>query len=59
MKNFALTERMRLEFQADAFNAFNHTQFSGISTGFFNANFGTVTGARTAREMQLGLKMRW
>ena len=59
MKNFAFSERMRLELQADAFNAFNHTQFAGISTGFFNANVGTVTSARTAREMQLGLKLRW
>lgn len=59
MKNFVITERVRLEFQGDAFNAFNHTQFSGFGNGFHNLNFGVVTSARPAREMQLGLKLRW
>ncbi len=32
-KNFSMTERAHLEFRIDAFNAFNHTQFSGINSG--------------------------
>ena len=47
------------KFQGDAFNAFNHTQFSGFGTSFYAANFGIVTSARAAREMQLGLRLRW
>jgi len=31
-KEFAFTEKTRLQFRADAFNAFNHTQFSGINS---------------------------
>ncbi len=30
-KEFAVKERYRLQLRADAFNAFNHTQFSGIN----------------------------
>lgn len=31
-KNFRVTERVGLELRADAFNVFNHTQFSGINS---------------------------
>lgn len=58
-KHFRIGEHKRLEVQADAFNAFNHTQFSAIGTGFYGANFGQATAARTAREFQLGMKLRW
>jgi hypothetical protein len=30
-KSFSVKERMRFQFRVDAFNAFNHTQFSGIN----------------------------
>src|SRR5262249_14455525 len=30
-KQFALKERIRLQLRADAFNVFNHTQFSGVN----------------------------
>ncbi len=50
-KSFSIKERARLELRADAFNAFNHTQFSGINStlNFSNANavsggvFGTLS----------------
>ena len=32
-RNVHLTERAHLEFRVDAFNVFNHTQFSGINSG--------------------------
>jgi hypothetical protein len=53
----------RVEFRADAFNTWNHTQFKGdinnggISTNFGAGNFGAVTGAFDPREFQLGLKL--
>ena len=31
-KSFSFTERSRLELRVDAFNAFNHTQFSGVNS---------------------------
>ncbi len=62
-KNFAFTERFRLQFSAEAFNAFNHTQFEGnadtggISTNFGAGDFGQVKSAYDGRQLQLGLKL--
>jgi hypothetical protein len=62
-KNFAFTERFRMEFRVDAFNAFNHTQFKGdannggIGTSLGSGNFGQVTSAFDGRQLQLGLKL--
>jgi hypothetical protein len=62
MKNFAVTERFRMEFRAEAFNAWNHTQFEGnsntggISTNFGASDFGQVKNAYDGRQWQLALK---
>jgi hypothetical protein len=65
VKNFAIREPMKLQFRAEMYNAFNHTQFSGVdSTSRFdaqglpitNSTFGQVTSARTPRQMQLALR---
>jgi hypothetical protein len=60
-KNIAVTEAIRLQFRAEFFNFFNHTQFSGISAGLPATNtastFGQVTGVAPARITQLGLKL--
>jgi hypothetical protein len=63
LKNFAVTERFHMEFRAESFNAFNHTQFKGdknnggIGTSFGASNFGQVTSAFPGREFQLALKL--
>jgi Carboxypeptidase regulatory-like domain len=64
-KNFVISESRgsRIEFRADAFNMWNHTQFKGdinnggISTSLGSSNFGQVTNAFDAREFQFGLKL--
>jgi hypothetical protein len=64
-KNFLISESRgsRVEFRADAFNTWNHTQFKGdinnggISTSEGSSNFGAVTAAFDPREFQLGLKV--
>src|SRR6202034_10218 len=33
-KTFQLYERLHLEFRGDAFNAFNHTQWTGVNTQY-------------------------
>lgn len=42
-KTFRLTERVGLELRADAFNVFNHTQFSGINSTLNFAVLNPVT----------------
>jgi Carboxypeptidase regulatory-like domain/TonB-dependent Receptor Plug Domain len=39
-KTFAIKERARLQFRIDAFNVFNHTQFSGVNS---TLNFTSIT----------------
>jgi hypothetical protein len=64
-KNFVISESRgsRVEFRADAFNTWNHTQFKGdinnggISTNVNSSNFGQVTNAFDPREFQLGVKL--
>jgi hypothetical protein len=58
-KSFLFSESRgsRLEFRAEFFNAFNHTEFNNISTTFTNSNFGAITSAHDPREIQLGLKL--
>lgn len=58
-KSFLFSEERgsRLEFRAEFFNAFNHTEFNSIDTGFKDGNFGAITSAHDPREIQLGLKL--
>lgn len=65
-KNFALTERAKLQFRWELYNAFNHTQFSGLDTGArfdpktgeqVNTRFGQCTAARAPRLMQFALRL--
>jgi len=80
-KTFSIKEDVRLQLRADAFNVFNHTQFSGINSTInftsltnstptnlpFNADgtlrdkngFGTVSGARDPRIMQLVVRLQF
>jgi carboxypeptidase family protein len=37
MKNFAVTERLKLQFRADLFNLFNHPNFAGPDAGICSA----------------------
>jgi len=56
-KNFYITERTRLQVRCDMFNAFNHTNFSGISTDINSASFGRLTSTRGARTIQFNARL--
>jgi hypothetical protein len=51
-KTFAVTEAVHFQLKADAFNALNHTNLSGLVTSINSGSFGQLTSA-TARTMQL------
>ena len=55
-KTFAVTERVRAQFRAEALNAFNTPQFNGLaSSSIDNASFGKITSALGfPRLVQLG-----
>lgn len=55
-KTFTFTERMHLQFRAEFFNAFNHTNPNGPNTTLGAAAFGQISGAKEAREGQGSLK---
>jgi hypothetical protein len=63
-KSFTVHEEMHFEFRAEAFNVFNHTQWSAVNTNSCYSSqvdcsaspFLTVTGAHNARILQLAGK---
>jgi hypothetical protein len=68
-KHFAFTEARALEFRAEGFNVFNHTQWNGVNGGtscfdfsagsdcWNNNNFLRAGGAHNPRILQLGMKL--
>jgi carboxypeptidase family protein/TonB-dependent receptor-like protein len=61
-KSFPLRESLRLQFRCEAYNVFNHTQFSTVNTSAqfnpatgaqLNGAFGSFTAARIPRTVQL------
>lgn len=66
-KAFPLYESLHIEFRADAFNVFNHTQWNAVQTtypfgssanyAYGNIPFGQVSGVREARIGQLAAKI--
>ena len=64
-KNFAITERAKIQFRAEAFNVFNTLQFGTPNTDFNNTNsfngFGTIRGTApfSNRQLQFGLRLEF
>jgi hypothetical protein len=56
-KTFQFTERAGLQFRADSFNTWNHTQFTGVDTGLLGGGFGKVNAVADPRTFQLGAKV--
>jgi len=59
IKKFGLgfREGANLEFRADAFNVFNHTQFDTVGQTFGQSTLGEVTSVYDPRVLQLGLTL--
>ncbi|HSS20439.1 MAG TPA: carboxypeptidase regulatory-like domain-containing protein [Pyrinomonadaceae bacterium] len=71
-KNWKVKERYGIQFRAEMFNLFNHTNFNGFDagmgagfdaaghfTGFTNTNFGRLNTDRGPRNIQLGIKFNF
>ena len=55
-KHFAIKESMAFEFRAEAFNIFNHSEWTGPSGDLGSNGFLEIGGAHLARVLQLGAK---
>lgn len=55
-KTWKFGEQANLSFRADFFNVFNRVNFQSISTYDLSSNFGDVSSAYPAREIQLSLR---
>ncbi|MEJ7607288.1 MAG: hypothetical protein WKF37_13735 [Bryobacteraceae bacterium] len=60
LKDFAVHERLRMQFRFEAFNAPNHPNW-GLPDGTVSSpNFGKICSTRTdMRDLQFGLKLLW
>jgi hypothetical protein len=66
-KNFPIKEQIRFQFRWELYNLFNHTQFSAVDNNArfdsqgrqINGQFGQLTAARTARQMQFSLRFEF
>jgi hypothetical protein len=66
-KNFSIKEKATVQFRAEAYNTFNHTQFSAVNVGLTynaagvntNAAAGNITSTRDPRYLQLALRIRF
>jgi hypothetical protein len=56
-KTFPFSERVHMQFRAEFFNVFNHTNPNGPGTGFGSASFGEISTEKEAREGEGSLKI--
>ena len=55
-KSFAVKERAKFLFRAEAYNLLNHPNFNIPNRTAFTANFGKISSALDSRQLQLALK---
>ncbi len=58
-KTFSLTERINLEFRAEAFNVTNTPPLNDPNGSFGSAAFGTITSAGNPRDFEFALKLHF
>lgn len=55
-KDFRLTERHKIEFRAELFNIFNHTNFNAVDATYGSGSFGQLIGAADPRIIEFALR---
>jgi hypothetical protein len=58
-KNTNIGDHVKFQLRAEAFDVFNHPNFTTISTNIDATNFGKVTGDHEPRLLQLGGKINF
>jgi len=59
-KNFQVSEKMRLQFRSEFFNAFNRPLFAAPNVQLGAPAFGTISGqANNPRQIQMALRLRF
>ncbi len=58
-KEFAIQERLKLQFRFESFHFTNTPRFGAPGATLGTATFGKITSADTPRNQQLGLKLVW
>jgi hypothetical protein len=56
-KVFKPTERVAVQFRAEGFNIFNHTEWNGVNSSVATTNFMYTTGAHMPRVLQFALRI--
>ena len=59
IKHFDLSERVKTEFRAEFFNLFNHPNLGVPNSVIGSSTAGHITSAASARDIQLGLKLKF
>jgi hypothetical protein len=58
-KTFRIKERHGVEFRAELFNAFNHTNFANVGTTFGSGTYGDVISAHDPRIAEFALRYNY
>jgi hypothetical protein len=66
-RRIPIRESRSLQLKVEAFNVFNHTEFTGVNSGYVfnaqgqntNANIGALTGERGPRVVALELRAQF
>jgi hypothetical protein len=56
-KELALTETMKLQIRSEAYNLFNRPNFNIPNPMAFTANFGSISSAQDARQLQFAARL--
>ncbi|PYV07772.1 MAG: hypothetical protein DMG23_15335, partial [Acidobacteria bacterium] len=59
LKDFSLGEKLRMQFRAEFFNAFNQAHFNDPRRNITSSTVGKIFGAHEPRNIQFGVKFIW
>ena len=58
-KTFDIMEKVHIEFRAEAFNVFNHTNPGNPNTSLSSSNYGKITSAADPRILELAARLKF